>query len=190
MMKMTWWWLGMIPGSKFNLPISKWCYILVWRTFLNPSLAILFDWNVKRTLVHPTRSLSQKRTVYDMLRNKLNLFFSSSTIHQTVSIIIGRMINRNEILGKFGKNLIVIFMIQCKCEFCYWFLLILWTFNCSEFCSMVRKIFIYTSEEVRKLSPKIKLPVNDDDADSKATKAGVDTVINPEDRSLIVGQGC
>lgn len=48
---------------------------------------------------------------------------------------------------------------------------------------MVRKIFIYTSEEVRKLSPKIKLPVNDDDDDSKATKAGVDTVINPEDRS-------
>lgn len=54
----------------------------------------------------------------------------------------------------------------------------------NEFCSMVRKIFIYTSEEVRKLSPKIKLPVNDDDDDdSKATKAGVDTVINPEDRS-------
>ncbi|KAG4125213.1 hypothetical protein ERO13_D10G084000v2 [Gossypium hirsutum] len=61
----------------------------------------------------------------------------------------------------------------------------------NEFCSMVRKIFIYTSEEVRKLSPKIKLPVNDDDDDdSKATKAGVDTVINPEDRSSIVGQGC
>ncbi|KAJ9174847.1 hypothetical protein P3X46_013448 [Hevea brasiliensis] len=28
-----------------------------------------------------------------------------------------------------------------------------------EFCSMVRKIFIYTSEEVERLSPKIKLPV-------------------------------
>ncbi|GMI93921.1 auxin response factor 1 [Hibiscus trionum] len=57
----------------------------------------------------------------------------------------------------------------------------------NEFCSMVRKIFIYTSEEVRKLSPKTKLPVNDD---TDAAKAGVDTVVNPEDRSSIVGHGC
>ncbi|KAK9030656.1 hypothetical protein V6N11_032073 [Hibiscus sabdariffa] len=57
----------------------------------------------------------------------------------------------------------------------------------NEFCSMVRKIFIYTSEEVRKLSPKIKLPANDD---TNAAKAGVDTVVNPEDRSSTVGHGC
>ncbi|KAK8618972.1 hypothetical protein V6N13_132945 [Hibiscus sabdariffa] len=57
----------------------------------------------------------------------------------------------------------------------------------NEFCNMVRKIFIYTSEEVRKLSPKTKLPVNDD---TNAAKAGVDTVVNPEDRSSTVGHGC
>ncbi|XP_039026108.1 auxin response factor 1-like isoform X1 [Hibiscus syriacus] len=57
----------------------------------------------------------------------------------------------------------------------------------NEFCSMVRKIFIYTSEEVRKLSPKAKLPVNDD---GNAGNASVDTVVNPEDRSSIVGHGC
>ncbi|KVI11085.1 Aux/IAA-ARF-dimerization [Cynara cardunculus var. scolymus] len=31
-----------------------------------------------------------------------------------------------------------------------------------EFCSMVRKIFIYTTEEAKRLSPKIKLPENDE----------------------------
>uniref|UniRef100_M1BUW1 Auxin response factor 1 n=2 Tax=Solanum TaxID=4107 RepID=M1BUW1_SOLTU len=31
----------------------------------------------------------------------------------------------------------------------------------SEFCSMVRKIYVYTAEEAKKLSPKIKLPVDD-----------------------------
>ncbi|OIT29588.1 PREDICTED: auxin response factor 1 [Nicotiana attenuata] len=30
-----------------------------------------------------------------------------------------------------------------------------------EFCSMVRKIYVYTAEEAKKLSPKIKLPVDD-----------------------------
>ena len=60
-------------------------------------------------------------------------------------------------------------------------------FYCSEFCSIVRKIFIYTSEEVKKLSPKIKLPVNDD---SKPAKPGVDMVVNPEDCSSVVGHGC
>ncbi|KAK4339849.1 hypothetical protein RND71_041311 [Anisodus tanguticus] len=30
-----------------------------------------------------------------------------------------------------------------------------------EFCSMVRKIFVYTAEEAKRLSPKIKLPVDD-----------------------------
>ncbi|XVE89343.1 hypothetical protein DITRI_Ditri19aG0194300 [Diplodiscus trichospermus] len=57
----------------------------------------------------------------------------------------------------------------------------------NEFCNMVRKIFIYTSEEVKKLSPKAKLPVNDD---CKSAKHGVDTVVNPEDRSSVVGPGC
>ncbi|XP_039045668.1 auxin response factor 1-like [Hibiscus syriacus] len=57
----------------------------------------------------------------------------------------------------------------------------------NEFCSMVRKIFIYTSEEVRKLSPKTKLPVNDD---ANAGNAGVETVVNPEDRSSVVSHGC
>lgn len=32
--------------------------------------------------------------------------------------------------------------------------------DASEFCGMVRKIFIYTPEEVKKLSPKNKLTVN------------------------------
>lgn len=31
----------------------------------------------------------------------------------------------------------------------------------SEFCNMVRKINIYTIEEAKMLSPKIKLPVNE-----------------------------
>ncbi|KAF3642497.1 Auxin response factor 7 [Capsicum annuum] len=30
-----------------------------------------------------------------------------------------------------------------------------------EFCSMVRKIYVYTAEEAKRLSPKIKLPVDD-----------------------------
>ncbi|KAJ9159097.1 hypothetical protein P3X46_024628 [Hevea brasiliensis] len=58
-----------------------------------------------------------------------------------------------------------------------------------EFCSMVRKIFIYTSEEVKKLSPKIKLPVNEE---IKATKADTepDTAVNMDDQSSVVGPGC
>ncbi|KAE8696132.1 Auxin response factor 1 [Hibiscus syriacus] len=57
----------------------------------------------------------------------------------------------------------------------------------NEFCSIVSKIFIYTPEEVRMLSPKTKLPVNDD---TNAANAGVDTVVNPEDRSSTIGHGC
>ncbi|KAJ8768119.1 hypothetical protein K2173_021059 [Erythroxylum novogranatense] len=56
-----------------------------------------------------------------------------------------------------------------------------------EFCSMVRKIYIYTSEEVKRLSPKIKLLGSED---VKTTKAGIDGVTNMEDRSSIVGPGC
>ncbi|KAK0589049.1 hypothetical protein LWI29_008978 [Acer saccharum] len=59
-----------------------------------------------------------------------------------------------------------------------------------EFCSMVRKIFIYTAEEVKRLSPKIKLPSNEG---VKPVKPDVDTVhmaVNTEDRSSVVGHGC
>ncbi|KAJ4717621.1 Auxin response factor [Melia azedarach] len=56
-----------------------------------------------------------------------------------------------------------------------------------EFCSMVRKIYIYTAEEVKRLSPKTKLPVNEE---VKPAKPDVDTAINTEDRSSIVGPGC
>ncbi|KDP42510.1 hypothetical protein JCGZ_00307 [Jatropha curcas] len=58
-----------------------------------------------------------------------------------------------------------------------------------EFCSMVRKIFIYTTEEVKRLSPKIKFPVNEE---GKAAKADVDTdgAVTMEDQSSIVGPGC
>ncbi|XP_027339705.1 auxin response factor 1-like isoform X2 [Abrus precatorius] len=56
-----------------------------------------------------------------------------------------------------------------------------------EFCSVVRKIFIYTTEEVKKLSPKIGLPINDE---VKPSKMDSDAVVNPEDQSSIVGPGC
>ncbi|WCJ18697.1 auxin response factor 1 [Euphorbia peplus] len=60
-----------------------------------------------------------------------------------------------------------------------------------EFCNMVRKIFIYTSEEVKRLSPKIKFPV---DGHMKAAKsdadADPDAANNTEDRSSVVGPGC
>uniref|UniRef100_A0A2P2PHZ7 Auxin-responsive protein n=1 Tax=Rhizophora mucronata TaxID=61149 RepID=A0A2P2PHZ7_RHIMU len=54
-----------------------------------------------------------------------------------------------------------------------------------EFCSMVRKIFIYTSEEVKRLSPKIKFLGNE----VKGTKPDADAV-NTEDHSSVVGPGC
>lgn len=39
--------------------------------------------------------------------------------------------------------------------------IVIWinTSICSEFCRMVKKIYIYTSEEAKRLSPKRKLPV-------------------------------
>lgn len=56
-----------------------------------------------------------------------------------------------------------------------------------EFCSMVRKIFIYTPEEVKKLSPKMQL-VNDE---IKSTKCDAETAVNAEEDSLsVVGPGC
>ncbi|KAG4980855.1 hypothetical protein AAZX31_12G154700 [Glycine max] len=56
-----------------------------------------------------------------------------------------------------------------------------------EFCSIVRKIFIYTAEEVRKLSPKIGLPISEE---VKPSKMDSEAVANPEDQSSIVGPGC
>ncbi|XP_031265548.1 auxin response factor 1 [Pistacia vera] len=56
-----------------------------------------------------------------------------------------------------------------------------------EFCSMVRKIFIYTAEEVKKLSPKIRLSANEE---VKPAKPDLDTVMNTEDQSSIIGPGC
>ncbi|XP_031380198.1 auxin response factor 1 isoform X2 [Punica granatum] len=55
-----------------------------------------------------------------------------------------------------------------------------------EFCSIVRKIYIYTTEEVKKLSPKIKFPANE----VKTSKLDSDTAGNTDDRSSIVGSGC
>ncbi|WJX21829.1 Arf GTPase arf1, variant 2 [Trifolium repens] len=56
-----------------------------------------------------------------------------------------------------------------------------------EFCSVVRKIFIYTPDEVKKLSPKIGLPTNEE---GKPSKLDCEAVVNPEDQSSIVGPGC
>lgn len=52
---------------------------------------------------------------------------------------------------------------------------------------MVRKIFIYTTEEVKRLSPKIKLPVNDE---VKPCKPDSEVAVNTEDQLSIVGPGC
>ncbi|XP_027159038.1 auxin response factor 1 [Coffea eugenioides] len=55
-----------------------------------------------------------------------------------------------------------------------------------EFCGMVRKIYIYTSEEAKKLSPKIKLPVGE----VKSSKAATDVVaLGTEEQSSNVGSG-
>ncbi|XP_020220288.1 auxin response factor 1 [Cajanus cajan] len=56
-----------------------------------------------------------------------------------------------------------------------------------EFCSIVRKIFIYTAEEVKKLSPKIGIPINEE---VKPSKMDSEAVVNPEDQSSIVGPDC
>ncbi|KAK4784548.1 hypothetical protein SAY86_018916 [Trapa natans] len=55
-----------------------------------------------------------------------------------------------------------------------------------EFCSIVRKIYIYTNEEVKNLSPKIKL-LNDE---VKASKPDSETAGNTDDSSSMVGSGC
>jgi len=56
-----------------------------------------------------------------------------------------------------------------------------------EFCSIVRKIFIYTTEEVRRLSPKIKLPVP---SEAKSGMPDSEVAVIIEDHSSVVGSGC
>lgn len=57
-----------------------------------------------------------------------------------------------------------------------------------EFCNMVRKIFIYTTEEAKRLSPKIKLPENDEIIQGKPlSNAHVST---EEQSSSNEGSGC
>jgi len=59
--------------------------------------------------------------------------------------------------------------------------------DCSEFCGMVKKIFIYTSEEVKRLSPKIKHPAEEE---VKGIGDNADAAVNTEDRSSTIGPGC
>lgn len=56
----------------------------------------------------------------------------------------------------------------------------------SEFCRMAKKIYIYTTEEVKRLLPKIKLPVED----ISPANVGSDVAVNTDDRSSVVGSGC
>ncbi|CAN1243456.1 Auxin response factor 1 [Linum perenne] len=59
-----------------------------------------------------------------------------------------------------------------------------------EFCSMVRKIFIYTSEEVKKMTAKVKLPVREDMKTASIGDADMDgaaAAANMEDQSSIIG---
>ncbi|KAL2939463.1 Auxin response factor 1 [Bienertia sinuspersici] len=53
-----------------------------------------------------------------------------------------------------------------------------------EFCSMVRKIFIYTSEEVKRLSPKSKISA---EVDAKPGSADVELAAASEEQSSAVG---
>ncbi|KAI3448378.1 hypothetical protein Pfo_005043 [Paulownia fortunei] len=52
-----------------------------------------------------------------------------------------------------------------------------------EFCTMVRKIYIYTTEEAKRLSPKIKLPL----AEVKSGKLLSDAAMETEEQSSTVG---
>ncbi|CAH1450741.1 unnamed protein product [Lactuca virosa] len=54
-----------------------------------------------------------------------------------------------------------------------------------EFCNMVRKIFIYTTEEAKRLSPKIKLPENDEIIQGKPAQDSTE-----EHSSSNEGSGC
>ncbi|KAL2491076.1 Auxin response factor 1 [Abeliophyllum distichum] len=52
-----------------------------------------------------------------------------------------------------------------------------------EFCTMVRKIYIYTTEEAKKLSPRIKLPL----PEVKPSKLVPDAAISTEEQSSTMG---
>ncbi|KAF8404018.1 hypothetical protein HHK36_008894 [Tetracentron sinense] len=54
-----------------------------------------------------------------------------------------------------------------------------------EFCSMVRKIFIYTPEEAKRLSPKAKLPVN---REVEPGKLDSDVVVVTDDQFSVTDQ--
>ncbi|KAL1831700.1 hypothetical protein ACET3Z_001351 [Daucus carota] len=56
-----------------------------------------------------------------------------------------------------------------------------------EFCNMVRKICIYTTEEAKRLTPKIKPPVGEE---IKPVKTVADSDIGTEEQSSNVGSGC
>lgn len=56
-----------------------------------------------------------------------------------------------------------------------------------EFCSMVRKIFIYTVEEVKRLSPKSKISVEED---AKPGYTGAELPAASEEQSSAVGPSC
>lgn len=62
-------------------------------------------------------------------------------------------------------------------------------YHCSEFCGAVRKIFIYTAEEVKKLSPKVLLSFGEE---PKTSKLDSEAFVNADDQeqSSIVGPGC
>lgn len=52
---------------------------------------------------------------------------------------------------------------------------------------MVRKIYIYTRDEVKTLSPKIKLPINEE---VNPGKPDSDVAVGTEDQSSVVEPGC
>ncbi|KAL3620768.1 Arf GTPase arf1 [Castilleja foliolosa] len=54
-----------------------------------------------------------------------------------------------------------------------------------EFCTMVKKIYIYTTEEAKRLSPKIKLPL----AEVKSGNLHSDGAVITEEQSSTVGSG-
>ncbi|XP_051135243.1 auxin response factor 1 isoform X2 [Andrographis paniculata] len=54
-----------------------------------------------------------------------------------------------------------------------------------EFCSMAKKIYIYTTEEAKKLLPKVKLPP----AEAKSSKLLADAAVGSEEHSSTVGSG-
>lgn len=56
-----------------------------------------------------------------------------------------------------------------------------------EFCSMVRKIFIYTVEEVKNLAPKIKLNTEEE---IKPRNTDLEGILPTEDQSSVIGSDC